>query len=145
MPLSVAGAPSASDANDSAAKASAVAQAAVAAANNANTAEARQLAQQAQVTAQKAVAMSGRIAKHSLLAEAAGTLSKLIAGATLVQVGPIFRVFKQTSAYVSVYLLQDSPANGAAFGGAVLLYFVFLGFLSGLFLPAYFMQDLWDQ
>jgi hypothetical protein len=145
MPLSVAGAPSASDANDDAAKAAAKAAVAVATANAAGTDEAKRLAVQAQATAQKAAAVSGRIAKHSLLAEAAGTLSKLIAGATLVQIGPIFRVFKQTSAYVSVYLLQDTPANGAAFGGAVLLYFVFLGFLSGLFLPAYFMQDLWDQ
>jgi len=88
---------------------------------------------------------AGRIAKHSLLAEAGSTLSKLIAGATLVQIKPIFDEFKRASEFISVYLLQDAPANGATLGGAVLLYFIFLGFLSGLFLPAYFMQDFWDR
>jgi len=53
--------------------------------------------------------------------------------------------FKRASEFISVYLLQDAPANGATLGGAVLLYFIFLGFLSGLFLPAYFMQDFWDR
>lgn len=142
MPLSAASAPSTTDIQNKAAQAAAAAQTALA---DANTDQAVQLLQQAQTSAQRAAAMTGRIAKHSLLAEAAGTLSKLIAGATLVQVGAIFKAFKETSAYISVYLLQDSPPNGATFGGAVLLYFTFLGFLSGLFLPAYFMQDFWDK
>ena len=145
MPLSATNAPSETEIKDNAAKAAAAAQTAIAAANTAQTEAALQLAHQAQATAQQAAAMTGRIAKHSLLAEAAGTLSKLIAGATLVQVGPIFKVFRETSTYISVYLLQDTPPNGATFGGAMLLYFTFLGFLSGLFLPAYFMQDFWDK
>jgi hypothetical protein len=145
MPLSAASAPTTTEVQNSAAQAAAVAQTALDAANTAQTGQALQLAQQAQATAQRAAAMTGRIAKHSLLAEAAGTLSKLIAGATLVQIGAIFRAFKEASEYISVYLLQDSPPNGATFGGAMLLYFTFLGFLSGLFLPAYFMQDFWDK
>jgi hypothetical protein len=144
MPLSAASAPSTTDVQNKAAQAAAAAQTALADANT-DQAQAAQLIQQAQTSAQKAAVMTGRVAKHSLLAEAAGTLSKLIAGATLVQVKPIFDAFKATSAYISVYLLQDSPPNGATFGGAVLLYFTFLGFLSGLFLPAYFMQDFWDK
>lgn len=145
MPLSAVSAPDQGEAGQTAAKAAEEAHNAMMTAFAARTDEAIAAAKQAQATAQKAAETTGRIAKHSLLAEAAGTLSKLIAGATLVQIKPLFEEFKRASEYISIYLLQDNPLNGATLGGAALLYFIFLGFLSGLFLPAYFMQDFWDR
>ena len=145
MPLSAASAPDQGAADANAAKAVEEAHQAMAEAFATGTDEAKEAAKAAQDKARKAAGQTGRLAKHSLLAEAGSTLSKLIAGATLVQIKPIFDEFKRASAYISVYLLQDSPVNGATLGGATLLYFIFLGFLSGLFLPAYFMQDFWDR
>jgi len=144
MPLSAASAPDQNEIDANASQALAEARKATIVAQRSSNDQDIAAAQQAQAIAQKAMAKTGRIAKHSLLADAASTLSKLVAGATLVQIAPIYREFKTASAYISTYLLQDSTANNATLGGAVLLYFIFLGFLAGLFLPAYFMEGLFS-
>lgn len=145
MPLSAVSAPDPGQAEVTTAKAVEQAKQAMTVAFADNSPEAKAAAKAAQEKATQAAARTGRIAKHSLLAEAASTLSKLIAGATLVQITPIYREFKTASAYISTYLLADTPTNGATLGGAVLLYFSFLGFLAGLFLPAYFMEGLFSE
>ena len=95
-------------------------------------------------------------AGKNLLEDTASSLSKLLTGASLVKVASIYHFFQKTSWTVGYYLTdgnlrsegtvhpQYASANIAVLGGALILYFLMLGFLSGLFLPAYFMKG-WDN
>jgi hypothetical protein len=95
-------------------------------------------------------------AGRNLLEDTASSLSKLLTGASLVKVASIYHFFQRTSLTVGYYLTdgnlrsegavnpQYASANIAVLGGALILYFLMLGFLSGLFLPAYFMKG-WDS
>lgn len=92
---------------------------------------------------------------RNLLEDTASSLSKLLTGASLVKIGDLYRFFQATSWKVGYYLTDGNlyasganrqyvSANIAVMGGALILYFLILGFLSGLFLPAYFMKG-WDD
>lgn len=93
--------------------------------------------------------------RGTLLEETASSLSKLLAGASLVKSGDIYRFFRTTAWKVGCYLTDGNVHSGskgglyvssniAVMGGALILYFLLLGFLSGLFLPAYFMKG-WND
>jgi hypothetical protein len=102
--------------------------------------------------AAKTQAATGR----NLLEDTASSLSKLLTGASLVKIASIYHFFQKISWTVGYYLTdgnlgsaggtnaQYASSNIAVLGGSLILYFLMLGFLSGLFLPAYFMKG-WDN
>lgn len=92
---------------------------------------------------------------RNLLEDTASSLSKLLTGASLVKIGSIYEFFQKTSWKIGYYLTDGNvhagttgaqqyvSSNIAVLGGGLILYFLLLGFLSGLFLPAYFMKG-WE-
>lgn len=105
---------------------------------------------QAPAKASPSAAATGR----NLLEDTASSLSKLLTGASLVKIGSIYQFFQKTAWRVGAYVTDGNVHGGtsgaqfissniAVMGGALILYFLLLGFLSGLFLPAYFMKG-WE-
>jgi hypothetical protein len=91
---------------------------------------------------------NGGTAQHSnIMKQSADALSKVIAGATLVQIKPIAFHFKNIALAISFRALGTEPAPGnEVFGAAVILYFFLLGFLIGLLLlPIYHLNDADDD
>jgi len=89
--------------------------------------------------ARKLKAAQERVASQTLLAQTASSLSKLLAGAGLARFHDLLTFFRYTSHEISQYI--DPGMGSSTLGGALILYFTLLGFLSGLFLPAYFMKN----
>jgi hypothetical protein len=86
--------------------------------------------------AQAAPASDDGAGPQNLLRQSVDSLSKLIAGATLVQFNQIFEEFKKVALAISQTTAEGSgPQMSMAFGAGVTLYFVILGFLIGLLLP----------
>ena len=96
---------------------------------------------QAQAIAAQISAAQASKSKDNLVVESAATLGKVLTGFTLAQVGPIYRHFLEISRAISHHLSDGSVPPNAVLAGAILIYFFATGFLSGLFLPNYFMKD----
>ena len=79
--------------------------------------------------------------RDNLVVESAATLGKVLTGFTLAQVGPIYRHFLEIARAISHHLSDGVVPPNAVLAGAILIYFFATGFLSGLFLPNYFMKD----
>jgi hypothetical protein len=83
-------------------------------------------------------------AKTKLVAESAATLGKVITGFTLADARPIYNEFRHISHAVSPALSCGSadcnPDTNHILAAVMILYFLATGFLSGLFLPSYFMK-----
>jgi len=80
-------------------------------------------------------------AQANLFQQSADSLSKIVAGATLVEAGKIFEQFKSVANAVSKYSNAGGLVCGAesyVFGAGVTLYFLILGFLTGLVLPHFY-------
>jgi hypothetical protein len=101
-----------------------------------------EVVQAAQVARQKADAQVAGSNSRNLLSETADSLGKLLAGASLAKFGDLHAMFKSTAVTISGSISpgQTSPT----LGGSLILYFGLIGFISGLLLPAYFM-DKWQE
>jgi hypothetical protein len=85
----------------------------------------------------------------NLMVDTANAASKLVAGATLAQLGTIYHHFQSMTVYLG-YCLQccanDWFPNGAArnynssLAGGIILYFSLAGFLAGILLPKFFFD-----
>jgi hypothetical protein len=78
--------------------------------------------------------------RKTLLAESASTLGKVITGFTLARAGDAHTAFHNACGHLAPAFVRNAP-TGELMAGAVLSYFLATGFLSGLFLPTYFMSD----
>jgi hypothetical protein len=77
--------------------------------------------------------------ERNLFQQSADSLSKLVAGATLVEIGKIYKVFQDVARDVSKCAQIGCCRNDEyVFGAAVTLYFLVLGFLAGLLLPNFY-------
>lgn len=85
----------------------------------------------------------------NLMVDTANAASKLIAGATLVQLGPIYQHFQSATAYLAYGLeccASDWYPNGlpksynSSLAGGIILYFSLAGFLAGILLPKFFFD-----
>lgn len=94
--------------------------------------------------------LSADSGSRNLLSNSASALNKVLAGAGLVKAKSLFLLFKTTSWNITlaVNFSSSDPSIGkptnSVLGGAIILYFGLLGFISGLFLPAYFMRGWQD-
>jgi hypothetical protein len=79
--------------------------------------------------------------RDNLVVESAATLGKVLTGFTLAEVGPIYQHFLEIARAISHHLSSPPVPPNAVLAGAILIYFFATGFLSGLFLPNYFMKD----
>ena len=79
--------------------------------------------------------------RDNLVVESAATLGKVLTGFTLAEVGPIYQHFLEIARAISHHLSSPGVPPNAVLAGAILIYFFATGFLSGLFLPNYFMKD----
>lgn len=77
---------------------------------------------------------------RTLLVEAAGWLSKFLAGATFAQAKNILIFLTNLSRSVGAYISRADSAHIAVLGGGVLFYFGTLGFLIGVLLPSIFLD-----
>jgi hypothetical protein len=85
----------------------------------------------------------------NLMVDTANAASKLVAGATLAQLKPIYQHFQSMTAYLGYCLeccANDWYRNGAArnynssLAGGIILYFSLAGFLAGILLPKFFFD-----
>src|SRR5579859_617499 len=104
------------------------------------------VAQQAstQTDPTKAGAVQGRIQNKNLLAESASTLGKLLTGFTLAKAQNVVPWLKGVCTSIDPAFAQ-SPHQGKLIASGVLAYFFATGFLSGLFLPSYFMSGKFGE
>jgi len=136
--------------NDDVAKATVAAQKAASAATKETDSDAKKAliakADAAQSHADQNAAGSN---SRNLLSSTASSLSKLLAGAGLAKYSTLFILFKTTSWNIT-RAVNVCPGNcdtwppNSVLGGAIILYFGLLGFIAGLFLPAYFMRGWQD-
>jgi len=76
---------------------------------------------------------------RTLFQESADSLSKVIAGATLVKAQSLYDIFVKVAGEVTKCAGAICPdPNDFTYGAALLLYFLVLGFLSGLLLPHFY-------
>jgi hypothetical protein len=76
---------------------------------------------------------------RNLFQQSADSLSKLVAGATLVQAQTLYNYFILVAGEVAKCAYPPCcPPNTYTFGAAVTLYFLILGFLAGLLLPHFY-------
>lgn len=76
---------------------------------------------------------------RNLFQQSADSLSKVVAGATLVQAQTLYNYFILIAGEVSKCAFPPCcPPNNYTFGAAVMLYFLILGFLAGLLLPHFY-------
>ncbi len=86
----------------------------------------------------------------NLMVDSANAVSKLVAGATLAQLKPIYQHFQAFTAYLA-YCLEccandwypDKLARNynSSLAGGIILYFSLAGFLAGILLPKFFSFD----
>jgi len=77
----------------------------------------------------------------TLLADSAATLGKVITGFTLAKLESANRYFEGLCRGVGPALGAADSSNSHVLAGVIIAYFLATGFLSGLFLPSYFMSD----
>ncbi len=77
----------------------------------------------------------------TLLADSAATLGKVITGFTLAKLDSANQYFEGLCRGVGPALGAADSANSHVLAGVIVAYFLATGFLSGLFLPSYFMRD----
>ncbi len=75
---------------------------------------------------------------QTLLKQAADGLSKVVAGASLVSIQPLYQQFLYVSKDVTQLALPGSAADNYTCGAALISYFLILGFLAGLLLPPFY-------
>ena len=78
----------------------------------------------------------------TLLADSAATLGKVITGFTLAKIGTVWGHFAHLCNVIAPALGAQEPAAAGVLTGVILAYFVSTGFLAGLLLPSYFMNDI---
>jgi hypothetical protein len=109
-----------------------------------DSAPSQQAIQNAKSAMDKADIHVASSSRHNLLSETASTLSKILAGAGLAKFDRLLVMFKTASLTVTRCILGNAGESCAVLGGALILYFGLIGFIAGLVLPAYFM-DNWQQ
>ena len=77
----------------------------------------------------------------TLLADSAATLGKVITGFTLAKLDSANKYFEGLCRAVGPALGAADSSNSHVLAGVIIAYFLATGFLSGLFLPSYFMSD----
>ena len=77
----------------------------------------------------------------TLLADSAATLGKVITGFTLAKLDSANKYFEGLCRGVGPALGAADFSNSHILAGVIIAYFLATGFLSGLFLPSYFMSD----
>jgi hypothetical protein len=77
----------------------------------------------------------------TLLADSAATLGKVITGFTLAKLDSANKYFEGLCRGVGPALGAADSSNSHVLAGVIIAYFLATGFLSGLFLPSYFMRD----
>jgi hypothetical protein len=77
----------------------------------------------------------------TLLADSAATLGKVITGFTLAKLDTANKYFEGMCRGVGPALGAADASNSHVLAGVIIAYFLATGFLSGLFLPSYFMSD----
>ena len=77
----------------------------------------------------------------NLLADSAATLGKVITGFTLAKLDAGYKFFEDLCKGIGPALGSLDTANSHILAGVIITYFAATGFLSGLFLPSYFMSD----
>lgn len=96
--------------------------------------------------AQPARIAAATVPRSSLIRQSADALSKIIAGATLVQYHQIAAEFNKVAHAISRCAPDCGGGNSIVFGAGVELYFVTLGFLVGLLLlPIYHLNQPGDS
>jgi hypothetical protein len=75
---------------------------------------------------------------QTLLKQAADGLSKVVAGASLVSIQPLYKQFLYVSRDVTNLAMPGSAVNDYTCGAALISYFLILGFLTGLLLPPFY-------
>ena len=91
-------------------------------------------------TAEAPAAVQSRHEKN-LVAESAVTLGKVIAGFSLAKIGPALKFFDYACSSIGPALGAHQQNTSNIVAGLIISYFGATGFLSGLFLPSYFMKD----
>jgi hypothetical protein len=77
----------------------------------------------------------------TLLADSAATLGKVITGFTLAKLDSTNKYFEGLCRGIGPALGAADSSNSHVLAGVIIAYFLATGFLSGLFLPSYFMSD----
>lgn len=77
----------------------------------------------------------------NLVAESAATLGKVIAGFSLAKIGPALKFFDYACSSIGPALGAHRQDTSNIVACLIISYFGATGFLSGLFLPSYFMKD----
>jgi hypothetical protein len=85
-------------------------------------------------------ASSDQPVSTNLLAESAATLGKVVAGFSLAKIGVIQDQLWNMSTAIAPIVGNGSQQISTIFAESMILYFIATGFLSGLFLPSYFMK-----
>jgi hypothetical protein len=80
------------------------------------------------------------VQNNNLVAESAATLGKVIAGFTLAKITPVYNFFVHLCHTIAPALGPVDCSVAPVLAGSMLAYFLATGFLSGLFLPSYFMS-----
>jgi hypothetical protein len=80
------------------------------------------------------------VQNNNLVAESAATLGKVIAGFTLAKITPVYNFFVHLCHTIAPALGAVDCSVAPVLAGSMLAYFLATGFLSGLFLPSYFMS-----
>lgn len=79
---------------------------------------------------------------QNLVAESAATLGKVITGFTLAKLTDAIHYFEGLIRFIGPALGCPDVATSPVVAGVLMAYFLATGFLSGLFLPSYFMSDV---
>lgn len=77
----------------------------------------------------------------NLLADSAATLGKVITGFTLAKMDAAWKHYSSLCTTIGPALGILDPKDSHVLAGVIISYFLATGFLSGLFLPTYFMSD----
>ena len=104
------------------------------------SAQAAQMVDEAKAAKDQADLQAATSNRHNLLSDTASSLSKILAGAGLAKYQDLLALFKTTAAAITT-CITAGDAPGSVLGGALILYFGLVGFISGLVLPAYFMVN----
>jgi hypothetical protein len=97
----------------------------------------------AQQNASSTTEQANQRGAHSknLVADSAATLGKVITGFTLAKLGRVATAFSTLCTTLGPALGGLDSAQSHVLAGVIVAYFLATGFLSGLFLPTYFMSD----
>jgi hypothetical protein len=80
------------------------------------------------------------VQNNNVVAESAVTQGKVIAGFTLATLTPGYNLFVHLCHIIAPAMGAVAPNVSPVLAASMLAYFLATGFLSGLFLPSYFMS-----